>query len=71
MTEDVRCGEGGTAERVNSGLKDNYGGCTVRVQGPNKVMCHLMFEALNVTVLQSLRVVSRRRVVGCDRLTRD
>ena len=38
-----RYGERSTAERVNAALKDNHGGRTVRVRGPAKVMCHLMF----------------------------
>jgi hypothetical protein len=37
------------AERVNSNLKDNYGGRFVRVRGPMKVMAHLMFGVLAMT----------------------
>ena len=40
MAEQVRYGERSAAERVNGGLKDNYGGRTVRVRQPEKVMCH-------------------------------
>jgi hypothetical protein len=58
IAEDVRYGERSTAERVNGGLKDNHGGCTVRVRGPDKVMCHLMFGLLSFTVLQLLRLVT-------------
>ena len=58
MAEDVRYGERSTAERVNGGLKDNHGGRNVRVRGPEKVMCHLMFGVLSFTVLQLLRLVS-------------
>ena len=43
IAEQVRYGERSAAEQVNGGLKDNHGGRTVRVQGPDKVMCHLMF----------------------------
>jgi hypothetical protein len=57
MAEDVRYGERSTAERVNGALKDNHGGRTVRVRGPAKVMCHLMFGVLTVTALQLLRLV--------------
>ncbi len=39
----VRYGERSAAERVNGGIKDNHGGRTVRVRGPEKMMCHLMF----------------------------
>ena len=52
MAEQVRYGERSAAERVNGGLKDNHGGRTVRVRGPDKVMCHLMFGVLSFTVLQ-------------------
>ncbi|MGH8114936.1 MAG: transposase [Rhodanobacteraceae bacterium] len=56
--EQVRYRERSTAERVNSGLKDNHGGRTLRVRGPAKVMCHLMFGVLSVTALQLLRLVT-------------
>jgi len=39
-------------ERTNSELKDNYGGRHIRVKGPDKVFCHLMFGLLAVTVKQ-------------------
>jgi hypothetical protein len=58
MAEQVRYGERSAAERVNGGLKDNYGGRTVRVRGPEKVMCHLMFGILSFTVLQLMRLVT-------------
>jgi hypothetical protein len=57
MAEDVRYGERSTAERVNAALKDNHGGRTVRVRGPAKVMCHLMFGVLTVTALHVMRLV--------------
>jgi len=56
--EQIRYGERSTAERVNGGLKDNHGGRTVRVRGPDKVMCHLMFGILSFTVLQLVRLVT-------------
>ena len=58
LAERVRYGERSTAERVNSGLKDNHGGRTVRVRGPDKVFCHLMFGILTFTVLQFVRLVT-------------
>ena len=58
MAEQVRYGERSTAERVNGGLKDNHGGRAVRVRGPDKVMCHLMFGILSFTVLQLVRLVT-------------
>jgi hypothetical protein len=47
-----RFAERSTAERVNSNLKDNYGGKFVRVRGAAKVMCHLMFGLLALTAVQ-------------------
>jgi Transposase DDE domain len=58
MAEQIRYGERSAAERVNGGLKDNHGGRTVRVRGPDKVMCHLMFGILSFTVLQLVRLVT-------------
>jgi hypothetical protein len=50
--EQRRFAERSTAERVNSNLKDNYGGKFVRVRGAAKVMCHLMFGLLALTAVQ-------------------
>ena len=58
LAEQVRYRERSTAERVNSGLKDNHGGRTLRVRGADKVMCHLMFGVLSFTALQLLRLVT-------------
>lgn len=58
MAEQVRYDERSTAERVNAGLKDSHGGRTVRVRGPDKVFCHLMFGVLSLTVLQLIRLVT-------------
>jgi len=44
-----------TAERVNSRLKDDFGGRFVRVRGHKKVLCHLMFGILALTVDQLMR----------------
>lgn len=41
-----------SAERVNSYLKDNYGGESVRVKGHKKVFTHLMFGLVAITVKQ-------------------
>jgi hypothetical protein len=51
LAEDIRYGECSTAERVN-------GGRTLRVRGPAKVMCHLMFGVLSFTALQRLHLVT-------------
>lgn len=45
-------------ERVFSRLKDQAGGSTIRVRGPTKVMCHLMFGILVLTVDQLIRLVA-------------
>jgi hypothetical protein len=46
-------------ERVNARLKDEFGGNTVRVRGAAKVMAHLMFGVLALTVDQWLRLVEK------------
>jgi len=48
----IRFRERSTAERVNSNLKDNFGGLFVRVRGHAKVMAHLMFGLLAITATQ-------------------
>jgi hypothetical protein len=52
MPEEKRYNERTTVERVNSRLKDEFGGRTVRVKGSSKVMCHLMFGLIALTVDQ-------------------
>ena len=47
-----------SAERSNSQLKDNYAGRRIRVRGPKKVMCHLMFGVLCLAVEQTLRTLT-------------
>jgi hypothetical protein len=44
------------SERVNARLKDEFGGRTTRVRGASKVMAHLMFGILAITVDQLLRL---------------
>ena len=46
-----------SAERVNSNLKDNYGGRFVRVRGAAKVMAHLMFGIVALTANQLFRLL--------------
>jgi hypothetical protein len=43
-------------ERVNGRLKDEFGGREIRVRGAAKVMAHLMFGILALTVDQLLRL---------------
>lgn len=54
----VRYRERSTAERVNSNLKDNYGGNNLRVRGHDKVMCHLMFGLLALTANQLFNMLN-------------
>ena len=53
----VRFRERSSSERVNSNLKDNYGGRNVRVKGASKVMTHLMFGVLSITAMQIFRLL--------------
>jgi hypothetical protein len=53
--ENNRYNERSNVERVNGRLKDEFGGRTVRVRGHTKVMTHLMFGILALTVDQLLR----------------
>jgi len=54
--EALRFEERTTVERVNARLKDEFGGRNVRVRGPLKVMAHLMFGVLALSVDQILRL---------------
>ena len=44
------------SERVNARLKDEFGASQIRVRGAAKVMAHLMFGVLALTVDQWLRM---------------
>ena len=55
--EKVRYRVRSTSERVNSRLKDEFGGRMIRVRGAVKVMAHLMFGILALTVDEILRLV--------------
>jgi hypothetical protein len=56
--EEIRYNERSTVERVNSRLKDEFGGRVVRVRGHAKVMCHLMFGILALTANQMIILVT-------------
>jgi hypothetical protein len=56
--EEQRYNERSTVERVNGRLKDEFGARSVRVRGHAKVMCHLMFGILALTVDQLLSLVT-------------
>lgn len=53
----VRYRERTAAERVNGRLKDEFGGRYIRVRGHAKVLCHLMFGILVLTVDQLMRLL--------------
>ncbi len=55
--ERVRYRERSTVERAFGRLKDEFGGRNLRVRGHEKVMCHLMFGVLVLTVDQMLRMI--------------
>ena len=56
--EQVRYRERSTVERVNGRLKEEFGGRNVRVRGHAKVLCHLMFGMVALTVSQLLRLLN-------------
>ena len=56
--KDVRYRERSTVERVYGRLKDEFGARQVRVRGHSKVLCHLMFGVLALTVDQLLRLLN-------------
>ncbi|HWC98694.1 MAG TPA: transposase [Candidatus Sulfopaludibacter sp.] len=58
--EQQRYRERTMVERVNARVKDEFGGRTIRVRGHAKVMTHLMFGILALTVDQLLKLVVRR-----------
>jgi hypothetical protein len=53
----IRYNERSTVERVNGRLKDEFGGRVVRVKGNKKVMCHLMFGIVALTVDQLMKFI--------------
>jgi len=52
----IRYNERSVAERSNARLKDEFGGCNVRVRGATKVMSHLMFGILALSADQLMRL---------------
>ena len=57
LAVDRRYNERSTVERVNGRIKDDFGARMVRVQGAAKVMTHLMFGIVVLTVEQLTRVI--------------
>ena len=58
LAEDLRYNQLSSCERVNGGVKDNYGARHIRVRGHDKVFCHLMFGILAFTAHQLMRLVT-------------
>ena len=56
--EHLRYRERTTVERVNGRLKDEFGARQIGVRGHAKVLCHLMFGILALTVTQLLRLLN-------------
>jgi len=57
LAEDIRYNERSTVERVNGRLKDEFNARMVRVKGHAKVMAHLMFGILALTINQLMKFV--------------
>lgn len=55
--EQVRFRERTTVERVNSRIKDDFGGRFLRVRGHAKALCHLMFGIVALAAEQILNLV--------------
>jgi uncharacterized protein YifE (UPF0438 family) len=55
--EKRRYNERSSVERVNSYLKDSYGGRAIRVKGHQKIMAHLMFGIIAITANQLFKLV--------------
>jgi hypothetical protein len=54
--QEQRSQERGMVERVYGRLKDEFGGRVIRVRGASKIMAHLMFGVLALTVDQLLKL---------------
>jgi len=57
IAEETRYNERSTVERVNGRLKDDFGARMVRVKGHAKVITHLMFGVIALTVDQLMKFV--------------
>jgi hypothetical protein len=55
--EHARYQQRSAAERVIANLKDNFAGRMIRVRGPEKVACHVMFALLALSAIQIMRLV--------------
>lgn len=57
LAESVRYNERTTVERANARLKDEFGAGNLRVKGPSKAMCHLMFGVCVLAADTLLRLI--------------
>jgi len=57
LAEDRRYNERSTVERVNGRIKNDFGARMVRIQSHTRVMTHLMFGIVVLTVKQLKRVI--------------
>ena len=57
LAEERRYNERSTVERVNGRIKDEFGARMVRVRGHAKVMAHLMFGIVALTVDQMMKFI--------------
>ncbi len=55
--EHARYQERSAAERAFANFKDNFAGRMIRVRGPDKVACHVMFGLLALSAIQIMRLV--------------
>lgn len=56
LAENIHYNERSTVERVNGRLKDEFNGRSVRVKGNAKVMCHLMFGIIVLSIDQLIKL---------------
>jgi hypothetical protein len=56
LAEDIHYNERSTVERVNGRLKDEFNGRMVRVKGHSKVMAHLMFGIIVLSIDQLMKL---------------
>ena len=55
--EHIRYQERSAAERGFANFKDNFAGRVIRVRGPDKVACHVMFALVALSAIQIMRLV--------------
>ncbi len=57
VAEHARYRQRSAAERVIANFKDNFAGRMIRVRGPDKVACHVMFGLVALSAIQIMRLV--------------